>query len=102
MLYKLVSLPTSENHAENIIRFFLRDANGAPVPHARVKIWAGPPPSGYPAYWSDDLPFRRPSAAGMLEFIAVAGPMPEDRDYWLQIVDQAGSPQSDAVQFHFR
>lgn len=101
MLYKLVSPPTVENHAENLIHLFVHDANGAPIAGARVRVWAGPPPSGTPAYWTDDLPFRSVNAAGMLEFITVNGLMPESRDYWMQVLGNDGMPQSDPVQFHF-
>lgn len=37
----------------------------------------------------------------MLEFIALAGAMPDTRDYWAQVIDDAGAPQSEAIQFHF-
>jgi len=101
MLYKLNNPPSVEQHAECIIHLFVRDANGAPVPGARVKVWAGPPPTGLPAYWNDDVPFRNPNAAGMLEFITVGGPMPDNRDYWMQIVDNSRAPQRVPVKLHF-
>ncbi|MDE3088748.1 MAG: hypothetical protein KGJ80_05125 [Chloroflexota bacterium] len=101
MAFKLPSPPTTEEHAENLIHLFLRDANGVAVPNARVKVWAGQPPAGSPTYWNDDFPFRQTSASGMLEFIAVTGPMPEDRDYWMQVLDNSGAAQSAPVQFHF-
>lgn len=99
--YKLTGAPTSEQHAENIIHLFVRNANGAPAVGARVKLWAGPPPNGAPAYWNDDQPARSIAASGMLEFIALTGPMPDTRDYWAQIIDANGAAQSDPVQFHF-
>ncbi len=101
MSFKLSGSPTVEQHSENLIHLFVRDANGVPVPNARVKVWAGQPPAGSPVYWNDDVPFRPTSAAGMLEFITVTGPMPDSRDYWMQVFDNTGAAQSDPVQFHF-
>lgn len=101
MAFKLSGSPTLEQHAENLIHLFVRDANGVPLPNVRVKVWAGQPPAGAPAYWYDDAPFRPTSAAGMLEFITLTGAMPDDRDYWMQVLDNTGATQSDPVQFHF-
>ena len=101
MTYKLSGTPTIEQHAENIIHVFVRNANGTPAVGARVKLWAGPPPNGSPAYWNDDQPFRPIAASGMLEFIATTGAMPDTRDYWVQVIDNNGAAQSDPVQFHF-
>ncbi len=101
MLYKLSGTPTVETHAENIIHLFVRGANGAPVPGAHVKVWAGPPPTGLPAYWQDDDPSRATGPSGMLEFIVMPGAMTDTRDYWMQVLAQDGTPQSDPVQFHF-
>ena len=101
MLYQFVHPPTVEVHAENLMRLYVRDANGAPVSGARIKVWAGPPPTGTPPYFSDDVPFRTTNSSGMLEYVAQAGPMPETRDYWMQVLDPNGTPVSDPVQFHF-
>jgi hypothetical protein len=101
MSFKLSGSPTVEQHSENLIHLYVRDANGVPVPNARIKVWAGQPPAGSPVYWNDDVPFRPTSAAGMLEFITVTGPMPDSRDYWMQVFDNTGAAQSDPVQFHF-
>lgn len=101
MSYKLSGTPTTEQHSENIMHLFVRNASGAPAAGAHVKLWAGPPPHGSPAYWNDDEPFRTIPASGMLEFIATTGSMPDTRDYWMQIIDSSGAAQSDPVQFHF-
>ncbi len=101
MLYKLSSPPTLEVHSENLIHLFVRDANGSPLPNTRVKVWAGPPPTGSPPYWVDESPYRLINAAGMLEFIVMSGAMPESRDYWMQVIDATNQTQSDPVQFHF-
>ncbi len=101
MRYELQGTPTNEQHGENIIRLYVRDASGAPVSGARVRVFAGPPPTGRPAYFEDDFPFRPTSPAGLLEFFAVAGVMPETRHYWAQVIDASGNTLSDPVQFHF-
>lgn len=101
MSYKLSATPTTEQHSENIMRLFVRSANGASATGAHVKVWAGQPPHGSPAYWNDDEPFRTIAASGMLEYIAMNGPMPDTRDYWMQVIDSSGAAQSDPVQFHF-
>ncbi|MBI3741075.1 MAG: carboxypeptidase regulatory-like domain-containing protein [Chloroflexi bacterium] len=101
MLYQLQSAPTSETHGENIIRLYVRDANNAPVSNARVKVYAGPPPTGNPPYFEDDFPFRATNPSGLLEYFAVAGIMPETRDYWTRVIDNDGNALSDPVQFHF-
>ncbi len=101
MRYRLVAPPTVETHAENLLRLFVRDANGAAVANAHVKVWAGPPPSGVPPYFNDDYPYRLTDDDGMLEFFAVVGKMPDTRDYWMQVLDGHGAPQSDPIQFHF-
>ncbi len=101
MQYHLVGSPTVESHNENLMRLFVRDQNGAPVANAHVKVWAGPPPTGLPPYFVDDVPFRLTSPSGMLEYFAVVGPMPDTRDYWMQVEAGDGTAQSDPVQFHF-
>ena len=47
---------TVEPHSESILFFYLQDANGAPVINQKVKIFAGPPPTGEPPYFVDDDP----------------------------------------------
>lgn len=101
MLYQLTASPTIELHSENIMRLFVRDANGVPVANARIKVWAGPPPAGDPPYFTDDFPYRLTNPSGMLEYFAVAGTMPDTRDYWMQVLANDGTPQSDPIQFHF-
>src|ERR687886_611438 len=88
---------TVETHTENLIRAFVFDANGIPVPNLPVKVWAGDPP-----FWVADAPFRT-NAAGLMEFIAVSGPMPQDRDYYIQLLDlQTQQPASNPSRFLFR
>ncbi len=101
MRYELQGTPTIETHGENVIRLYVRDENNAPVSGARVKVSAGPPPAGVPPYFVDDFPFRATNASGLMEFFAVAGIMPETRDYWTQVIDNSGNPLSNPVQFHF-
>lgn len=101
MLYQLANPPLVETHAENLIRLYVRDTNGAPVSGARIKVWAGPPPTGNPPYFVDEVPFRTTNSAGLLEFFTSNAPMPESRDYWIQIIDANNAPQSDLVQCHF-
>ncbi|MBI3914574.1 MAG: carboxypeptidase regulatory-like domain-containing protein [Chloroflexi bacterium] len=101
MLYQLQGAPTIEQHGENVIRLYVRDANNAPISGARVKVTAGPPPTGEPPYFEDDFPFRSTNASGLLEFFAVGGVMPETRDYWMRVIDNTGAALSDPVQFHF-
>lgn len=101
MLYRSIGSPSVETHSENLIRLFVRDANGAPVGNAHVKVWAGPPPTGDPPYFRDDFPFRATSPSGMLEYLTLAGAMPDSRDYWMQVLDNNGAPLSDPIQFHF-
>ena len=101
MLYRMIGSPTVETHSENLMRLFVRDANGAPVGNAHVKVWAGPPPTGNPPYFNDDLPYRATNPSGMLEYLALAGTMPDTRDYWMQVLDNNGTLLSDPIQFHF-
>lgn len=101
MLYKLSGPPTVETHSESVMYLFVRDAHGAPVAGARVKVWAGPPPTGQPPYFVDEVPFRTTSASGRLEYVVFGGVMPETRDYWMQVVAASGVLQSDPVQFRF-
>src|SRR5512142_1097835 len=101
MQYRLIGSPTVETHNENLMRLFVRDQNGAPVANAHVKVWGGPPPTGLPPYFVDDMPFRLTNPSGMLEYFGVLGPMPDARDYWMQVLADDGTVQSDPVQFHF-
>ena len=101
MQYQSVGSPSVETHSENLMRLFVRDANGAPVGNTHVKVWAGPPPTGDPPYFRDDVPFRATNPSGMLEYLSVAGTMPDSRDYWMQVLDNNGAPLSVPIQFHF-
>lgn len=100
LLYRLVAPPVVEPHGENLLRLFVRDTNGAPVANAHVRVWAGPPDPDSPTI-EDDFPYRTTDPSGMLEYFAFAGPMPEQRDYWLQVISIDSSPQSEPIQFHF-
>lgn len=101
MKYQLNGALFTEVHSENIIFLYVRDANGAGVAGARVQVWAGPPPTGQPPYFVDDVPFRATSPSGKLEYVTFNGPMPDSRDYWMQVIDNTGAALSDPVQFHF-
>jgi hypothetical protein len=101
MKYALTAPPTTEVHSENIIYLFVRDANGAGIAGAHIKVWAGPPPTGQPPYFVDDVPFRVTSASGRIEYTTFNGAMPDSRDYWMQVLDNSGAPLSDPIQFHF-
>lgn len=101
MQYHLVGSPSVETHNENLMRLFVRDVNGAPIANAHVRVWGGPPPTGLPPYFVDNVPFRLTNPSGMLEYFSVIGPMPDARDYWMQVLADDGTVQSDPVQFHF-
>lgn len=88
---------TVEEHTECILRALVLDANGVPVPRQPVKVWAGQPP-----FWTADAPILT-GATGLFEFIAVGGSMPENRDYYLQLLDpQTKQPVSDPIRCPFK
>lgn len=91
-----------EPHSESILFLYLQDANGAPAPNKKVKIYAGPPPTGEPPYFVDDdpnNPNRRSDGNGKIQFI-VANSAPEQRlDFWVQVLGNDGTPES--APFHF-
>lgn len=93
-----------EPHSESIIFLYLRDANGAPVPNKKIKIFAGPPPTGEPPYFVDDdpnNPNRRTDGNGKFQFI-VAGGAPANRlDFFVQVLGADGKPESDPIHFPF-
>ncbi len=77
MQYHIVGSPTVETHNENLMRLFVRDQNGAPAANAHVKVWAGPPPTGLPPYFVDDMPFRLTNPSGMGPTTAKYSSIPE-------------------------
>lgn len=93
-----------EPHSESILFLYLQDANGAPAPNKKVKIFAGPPPNGEPPYFVDDdpnNPNRRSDGNGKIQFI-VANGAPEQRlDFWVQVLGSDGTPESDPIHFPF-
>ncbi len=95
---------TVEPHSESILYLYLQDANGAPVPNNKVKIWAGPPPTGQPPYFEDDdpnNPNRRTSADGAFQFV-VANPAPDKPlDFFVQVLGPGNAPASDPIHFPF-
>lgn len=93
-----------ESHPECILSIYLFDVDGKAVPGVKMKIWAGPPPSGRPPYYEDedpDNPARRTDSNGKFQFI-VAKPMPiQPLDFFVQAVDDSEQSLSDPVHFSF-
>lgn len=95
---------TVEPHSESILFLYLQDAAGNPVANKQVKIWAGPPPSGEPPYFTDDdpnHPNRRTDASGKFQFTVVNGAPPNRLDYFVQPLGGDNTPESKPVQFPF-
>ncbi len=93
-----------EPHSESILFLYLQDANGAPAPNKKVKIFAGPPPSGEPPYFTDDdpnNPNRRTDGNGKFQFIVANGAPAQRLDFWVQVLGNDGAPESKAFQFPF-
>lgn len=93
-----------EPHSESILFFYLQDANGAPLPNKKVKIFAGPPPTGEPPYFVDDdpnNPNRRTDSNGKFQFIVANGAPPQRLDFWVQVLANDGTPEGNAFQFPF-
>lgn len=94
----------SEPHADSILVIFLQDANGAPVANQKIKVYAGPPPSGEPAYFTDDdpnNPNRRTDVNGRFQF-SVAGGVPDARlDFFCRVMDNSDQPASAPIPFPF-
>lgn len=93
-----------EPHSECILFLYLQDANGAPAPNKKVKIFAGPPPTGEPPYFVDDdpnNPNRRTDGNGKFQFIVANGAPPQRLDFWVQVLGTDGTPESKAIQFPF-
>jgi hypothetical protein len=95
---------TAEPHSECILFLYLQDARGVPVANVKMKIWAGPPPTGQPPYFVDDEPNnpnRLTDADGKFQFI-VANPAPADPlDFYVQALGPGDVPQSETVHFLF-
>ncbi|MGE5139451.1 MAG: hypothetical protein ACM3JD_08330 [Rudaea sp.] len=92
----------TEQYSKSVILLYLRDENGAPVPDARLKIWAGPPPAGEPPYYSDNEPDnRRTDADGRFEFV-VASPAPDrELDFYVQVLGSGDTTESEPLHFPF-
>ncbi len=93
-----------EPHSESILFLYLQDANGAPAPNKKVKIFAGPPPTGEPPYFVDDdpnNPNRRTDSNGKFQFIVANGAPSQRLDFWVQVLGNDGAPESKPLQFPF-
>ena len=93
-----------EPHDESILFLYLQDANGAPATNKKVKIFAGPPPTGEPPYFVDDdpnNPNRRTDGNGKFQFIVANGAPAQRLDFWVQVLGSDGSPESKPFQFPF-
>ena len=83
---------------------YLQDANGAPATNKKVKIFAGPPPTGEPPYFVDDdpnNPNRRTDGNGKFQFIVANGAPAQRLDFWVQVLGSDGSPEGKPLQFPF-
>jgi hypothetical protein len=104
MMKYVESNRTVEAHSECVLILYLKDANGSPVPNVKIRIWAGPPPTGHPPYYQDDESAdvnRRTDSSGKFQFI-VANPTPtEPLDFYVQAIGQDEDIQSDPVHFPF-
>lgn len=93
-----------EPHDESILYLYVQDANGAPVPNQKIKIYAGPPPTGEPPYFVDDdpnNPNRRTDAGGKFQFIVANGAPAQRLDFWVRVLDRDDNPASAPIQFPF-
>ncbi|HZQ07015.1 MAG TPA: hypothetical protein VFD70_10580 [Anaerolineae bacterium] len=93
-----------EPHSECIVFLYLRDANGIPVPNKKIKIYAGPPPTGEPPYFVDDdpnNPNRRTDATGKFQFSVSGGPPSNRLDFFCRVMGANGQPESAPIQFPF-
>lgn len=93
-----------ELKAESILFLYVQDANGVPVPNKRVKIFAGPPPTGEPPYFVDDdpnNPNRRTDGNGKFQFVVAGGPPPNRLDFFVQVIGSDGTAESDPIHFPF-
>ncbi len=92
----------TEPDSRSVILLYLRDEHGAPVSNARLKIWAGPPPTGEPPYYSDNEPdSRQTDGDGRFEFV-VASPAPDrELDFYVQVLAADGTSESEPLHFPF-
>lgn len=91
-------------HSESILFLYLQDENGAPVPNKKVKVFAGPPPTGEPPYFVDDdpnNPNRRTDGNGKFQFVVANGAPSQRLDFWVQILGNDDVPESKPLQFPF-
>lgn len=93
-----------EAHSESIVFLYLQDANGAPAPNKKIKISAGPPPTGEPPYFVDDdpnNPNRRTDGNGKFQFIVANGAPNQRLDFWVQVIGSDGAPESKPIHAPF-
>lgn len=93
-----------EPHDESIMYLYLQDANGVPVPNKKIKIYAGPPPTGEPPYFTDDdpnNPNRRTDAGGKFQFIVANGAPAQRLDFFIRVLGSDGNPESAPIHFPF-
>ncbi len=88
-------------HAECILYLYLQEADGVPVPNAKVKLWAAPPPADEPPYVIEEDPNRRTDANGKFEFLVAPGATPRAIDIYAQVLGADDVPQGEPIQFHF-
>lgn len=93
-----------EPHDESILFLYLQDANGVPVANKKIKIYAGPPPTGEPPYFVDDdpnNPNRRTDAGGKFQFIVANGAPAQRLDFFVRVLDSEDNPASAPIHFPF-
>jgi hypothetical protein len=93
-----------EPHDESILFLYLQDANGVPVSNKKIKIYAGPPPTGEPPYFVDDdpnNPNRRTDAGGKFQFIVANGAPAQRLDFFARVLGSDGNPESAPIHFPF-
>lgn len=95
---------TVEPHDESILYLYLQDANGVPVTGKKIRISAGPPPTGEPPYFVDDdpdNPNRRTDAGGKFQFIVANGAPANPLDFYVRVLGSDGKPESSPLHFPF-
>ena len=91
-------------HDESILFLYLQDANGVAVSNKKIKIYAGPPPTGEPPYFVDDdpnNPNRRTDAGGKFQFIVANGAPAQRLDFFTRVIGSDGNPESAPIHFPF-
>ena len=93
-----------EPHDESILFLYVQDANGVPVSNKKIKIYAGPPPTGEPPYFTDDdpnNPNRRTDAGGKFQFIIANGAPAQRLDFFVRVIGGDGNFESAPIHFPF-